>query len=294
METISCPAHRFDITGMSRILFDFLPDPVDMDSNRGTVAQRIDAPDAFKQMLPRKNNAGIFHEELQELEFPIRQMDLLLPAEYAAGTGLQDEVPACKLLRVMPAVPLELLVTCEMRLGPRHELAGAEGLRHIVVRAEPKAADLVDIRLARRDDDDRDVELGADAAAKVEAVDMRQHEIQDHEIKTAVQGSILTLDAIFLDDHLKIRCLQIVPFQFRNLAVVLHDQNLFHVHSHLSLLLPCALCFFRQPNTDAEPLRQGRARPDAAAHRFNNPCRNGKPEPAALGDACPGLIRAVK
>ena len=106
MKTISCPAHRFDIAGTSRILLNLLSNPVDVDSNRGTVTQRIDAPDAFKQMLPRKNNAGIFHEELQELEFSIRQMDLLLPAEYAAGAGLQDEFPAGQLLCARLPAPL--------------------------------------------------------------------------------------------------------------------------------------------------------------------------------------------
>ena len=49
METIAGTTHCFNITGMCRILLYLLPDPVDMNSNRRTVADGIHAPDAFKQ-----------------------------------------------------------------------------------------------------------------------------------------------------------------------------------------------------------------------------------------------------
>ena len=65
---------------------------------------------------------------------------------------------------------------------PRHELAQAERLHDVVVRAELEPDDAVDLLALRRDHDDRHVRARAQLAADREAVDVRQPEVEQHEV----------------------------------------------------------------------------------------------------------------
>ena len=72
------------------------------------------------------------------------------------------------------------------RAHPRHELVRAERLRQVVVGADLEADDAVGLLGTGREHDDRNrrrlVRSAADETADLEAVDVRQHEIQDHQI----------------------------------------------------------------------------------------------------------------
>ena len=72
--------------------------------------------------------------------------------------------------------------TSQERANAGQQLAGAEGLRHVVVGAELEADDLVDLAGARREHKDRHAGLATQDAADLEAVDHRQHEVQQHEV----------------------------------------------------------------------------------------------------------------
>lgn len=66
------------------------------------------------------------------------------------------------------------------RVDARRQLGGGEGLGDIVVRAGHKARDLVHFLRARREHDDADgLVRRTDAAADLEAVDIRQHDVQN-------------------------------------------------------------------------------------------------------------------
>ena len=65
---------------------------------------------------------------------------------------------------------------------PRHELAQAERLDEVVVGSELEADDAVDLLAARRDDDDRHVAARPQLTADGEAVDVRQPEVEQHEV----------------------------------------------------------------------------------------------------------------
>ena len=63
----------------------------------------------------------------------------------------------------------------------RDELAHRERLGDVVVGPELEPGDLVGLGVLRRDHDDRDVGLGPDRPAHVEARDLREHQVQDHQ-----------------------------------------------------------------------------------------------------------------
>ena len=85
--------------------------------------------------------------------------------------------------------------------------------------------------MSGRDDDDGDVELLAQAAADVEAVDAGQHEVEDDEVKASRQSSLHALAAIALNRDLEVRCLEIIALELRDLAVILDNQYLLHTVS---------------------------------------------------------------
>ena len=67
------------------------------------------------------------------------------------------------------------------RAHTRDELARVERLRHVVVGADLEADDLVDVLVARRQHQDRQVAALTDALADLDAVDVRQHQVEHDE-----------------------------------------------------------------------------------------------------------------
>jgi hypothetical protein len=91
-----------------------------------------------------------------------------------------------------------------------HQLSRREGLRHIVVGPDLQAHDLVDLGVASRQHDHRDVTEGADAAAHLDAVHAGQPKVEQHHPRAAVPhrvqpgGPVAGMDepeAVLLEVH---------------------------------------------------------------------------------------------
>jgi hypothetical protein len=86
-------------------------------------------------------------------------------------------------------------------LDARDELARRERLRDVVVGAELEPDDAVGLLVARRQHQDRDARAAADAAGRLEAVDVRQPEIEDDDPRAPpVDGLEPAFAALFADD----------------------------------------------------------------------------------------------
>ena len=77
----------------------------------------------------------------------------------------------------------QLLGAAEDRADAGGELAQAERLGHVVVRAELQAHDLVHLAVAGREHDDRDLRLRAEDPADLDAGQLRQHEVEQHQVR---------------------------------------------------------------------------------------------------------------
>ena len=79
-------------------------------------------------------------------------------------------------------------------LDPAHQLAQPERLGQVVVGAELEADDLVDLVVARGQDEDRHLGAGrAQAAEDLEAVDPGQPDVEDDEVGRLVRGDVQAL-----------------------------------------------------------------------------------------------------
>ena len=125
------------------------------------------------------------------------------------------------------------------RVDARRQLGGGEGLGDIVVRAGHKARDLVHFLRARREHDDADgLVRRTDAAADLEAVDIRQHDVQNgHAGVRVFLQALKRLAAGPGLDGLIARPLEIDDDEAADADLVLQNQYLFHASL---LFLPSA------------------------------------------------------
>ena len=126
------------------------------------------------------------------------------------------------------------------RLDPALDLQRVKGLGHVIVRPVIQAQDLVHVISARREHDDRHFREFADLLQDLEAGQLREHDIEQDDIKLlladlghrllAVIGAVDFISLLHeaesepLDDH----------------SLIIHDQYLCR-HTKLSCLL--TVCF---------------------------------------------------
>ena len=106
------------------------------------------------------------------------------------------------------------------------ELAQAEAvLGDVVVGADLEPEDLVDLLRLRREHDDRDDALGAEAAADLEAVDARHHDVEDHEVEALAGEGLERLLAVARGDDLVALLLEGEAQQLEDRLLVVDQQD---------------------------------------------------------------------
>ena len=136
------------------------------------------SPDGLQDGAVREHAAGMLRQEHQQLELLRRQPDLLVAAADRVPVAIDDEIAAhdragARRRRFDPP---------QRHADARQQLLGAERLRHVVVGAGVERADLVGLRAARREHDDRRRAAVSQQPAHLDAVHVGQAQVQDDEI----------------------------------------------------------------------------------------------------------------
>ena len=200
-----------------------------MHGDCGDIAHRIHIPDLAEQLFLGEHVVRVLRQEGQKVELPGGK--ILLHAVHPDAAGCLVDLQAADLdhgIFLYIAVH-QALVAVQVRLHPGHQLAGAEGLRHVIVRSKAQPPDLVDIVLLGGNHDDRDVLLLPHLPADLEAVHARKHQIQDHQLKILLQRALQSYFPVGSYLHLKTGKLQIILFQIRNGFFVFYNQYLAHL-----------------------------------------------------------------
>jgi len=111
----------------------------------------------------------------------------------------------------------------ELRVRSSEQLSGRERLGEVVVRAHLEADDAIGLLAARGQHDDRRVRLGAQLAAKRQAVLARQHQVEHDQIDLAARERCPHRLAVGSDTRLETVLAQICPEQGADLGVVIDD-----------------------------------------------------------------------
>src|SRR2546423_6694117 len=124
-----------------------------VDVHGAGVARKGVAPDALEQLVARQDEAAVVEQLPEEVELLRGELHLLGPHLDLPAAGVDHEVavPEDGALRFLPLGR----GSAEDRLHARDELARIEGLRHVVVRADLEADDLVDVLVTRSEHQDR-------------------------------------------------------------------------------------------------------------------------------------------
>ena len=81
-------------------------------------------------------------------------------------------------------------------LHPSHELAHAERLRQVVVGADGQADDEVGLVVAGGEHQHRDVAVLLDAAAHLQAVEAREHQVEEHQVGVQERRQVDAREAV--------------------------------------------------------------------------------------------------
>ena len=135
------------------------------------------SPDVLDQLVGRQHLARMLDEREEQPELERGEADGQATAHHEplAVVDRESSVVVVLDVRRLRGAPQECL-------DPRQQLLAAEGLDDVVVCPGPKAAHLVDLAAARREQDHRDVAQVAEALERLEAVELRHREVQDDEI----------------------------------------------------------------------------------------------------------------
>ena len=112
-----------------------------------------------------------------------RQVDLL--AVQIAGVHVRHQLQPADVVGLLLFLSAHGRIiglgTSELPLHSRNNLHRIERLRNIIVRPHGQSRDLVHVLDLRRQHDDRKIPVLPDLAAKLKAVDIRQHYIKDRQ-----------------------------------------------------------------------------------------------------------------
>src|SRR3954453_3272675 len=191
----------------------------DEDLDRVRRRERVVAPDLFEQALAGHDDALVAHEVLEQLELALGQLDRALAARDLVRVGVQREVADDErgAAARRPAA--------QQRAQAGEQLLALERLDEVVVgaRVEPLHARLD--RVARGQHEDRHVVGGAQAARDLDAVELRQAEVEDHEVRVVRGGLVERCLPAAAEAHVVAVQAQRALEHLRDLVVVLDDEH---------------------------------------------------------------------
>jgi hypothetical protein len=159
---------------------------VHVDRARLHVLDLSETPDLLEEGAAAHDAAGLVGEQAQHRELGLGDLDARLAGARRAGfrvdgPGAEGEA-RLQLTR-------ELAGATQQGFDAGEQLLDGEGLRHVVVRAAAKAFEHVVFRALRREHEDRLArDLRPHALADLEAVDAREHQVEEDEPEAAAEG----------------------------------------------------------------------------------------------------------
>ena len=151
------------------------------------VADIVGAPDAVDELAAGEHAPRVAHQVLEQVEFLERHRHGRAVDEDGVALDVEADAAAFQnILRLCLGLRLgNVGAAAQHRADTGDEFARGVRLGHVVVRAEFEADNFVDLRVARRDHDDRDVGCRAQLLAHVGSGHAGQHQVKKDEVDVA-------------------------------------------------------------------------------------------------------------
>src|SRR5581483_11992149 len=180
LKLVSDTPHRLQVPRPRRVLLDLRAQAAHVHRHRARLAGVRVVPDVRHELLAREHAARMPREVIQQVELARRQLDAPARVLDRARARVDAQVREAQRLAVSL---LARARAAQHRRDARGQLARAERLRDVVVRADAEADELVHLLAAGREHDHGDGRAGAQAAADFEAIDARQHHVEHHQVR---------------------------------------------------------------------------------------------------------------
>src|SRR5690348_3543450 len=181
VEAVADAADRHDLE--RRHVGELLAQPPHVHVHRLAVARELMTPHVLEQRVARVHATGVGEQVGQEVELPLRQLDVAVvhhdPARGAVDRERAEDVPLGHRLRLVCI----RRSTAHHRVDAGQHLAHGKGLGDVVVCAELEADDLVDLRVLGGDHDDRHAARLAKGPAEVEAAHAWKHQVEQDQVR---------------------------------------------------------------------------------------------------------------
>src|SRR4051812_23615763 len=229
LEDVAGTAFGVQQAGLAARL-ELAPQVGDEDVDRVRRRHRVVAPDLVEQALAGDDQALVAHQELEQLELPVGQLDLALAAVNLARVGVEDEI--AHLHRGGAA----RRAAAQQRPDPRQQLLALEWLDQVVVGAAVEAGHPVLGLSPCRQHQDRHVAVAAQAPADLDSIEPGQAEIEHDEIGNEAGGDVESLGPVGGGADFVALVAERAAQDIGDVDVVLDDQDsparLFHFGEH--------------------------------------------------------------
>ena len=180
---------------------ELLAQPAHVDVDGLALAKELRPPDPPDQLLARVHPAGVGEQEREEIELLGREAQAFLPHPHRPRAAIEPEF--AEFLDLHDAAFLGGgLGTAQQRHHAGGELRERERLGHVVVGADAKADDLVQLAVARAQHQHGGRGLLAEDATHLEAAELGKHQVEHDEIRAQLPGLLERLDAVGRLAHL--------------------------------------------------------------------------------------------
>src|SRR5579863_2232426 len=230
LEHIARAADRFEEGGMVGVGFHFFAQAADVDVHAARRHKTLGAPNGVEQLIACEHAVGARREIVKQAKLKRGKRDRLAVARDAVGGRIDRQ--AARLDHAPRLVGR--LGAAQQRLHSGAQLARAEGLRDVVVRAHFEAHHAVGLLAARRQHQDWQAvqrSVPANFLADIEAGKLRQHQVEEQNVRRRFANLRESRGPIRRRGHLKTFALEVVAHELHDVPVVFNEQNSFHSYA---------------------------------------------------------------
>src|SRR6476661_2768966 len=194
-EAIADAAHREQVLGGARVPLELLPKVANVDIDGARVPVGGVSPDLLEEHLARLDPARRTGKRGEDLELDVGEVGAL--AAHGDDAALEVDLETTRGDRLLTAGPAaDHLGAAERGPDAAAELTDRERLGDVVVGAHLQAEHLVDLIVLRREHDDRHLAPAPHPAADLDAVELRQHDVQNDQVESLLGETVQRLAAV--------------------------------------------------------------------------------------------------
>ena len=188
------------------------------------------APHLVEQLAARKHALRMGQQEFQQLVLGMADIDLLFIHHHRAADGVQRDVAGAHgRLRVFRTL------ASQQGLGPGQQLARRERLGDVIVGAAVQAGQLVFFHALGGEHDDGDggeIAVGADARQQAQARLVRQHPVQQDQMRRAVLDEFPGIGDVLYRTAIPAGFAQRIGHQFNDGRLIFNNQYRGFIRCH--------------------------------------------------------------